>query len=49
MKQLQSTGAFQPKKAEPISVNYADALWKNGLLGDHSPQVLVDTFVLCIM
>lgn len=48
MKQLQSSGAFQTRKAEPISVDCEDILWKNGLLGDHSPQVLIDTLVFYI-
>jgi len=45
MKQLHGTGAFQPRQAEVISPDYEDLLWKERLLGDHSPQVLVDMLV----
>ena len=46
MKRLQSTGLGSTKRqAEVISVQEEDILWQQGLLGDSSPQVLLDTMV----
>ena len=42
MKQLKSTGNFEVTKAEVITEEL-DLLWNKGLLGDYSPQVLLDT------
>ena len=49
MKRLRSLGlGVKPKRAEPISVKEEGILWENGLLGSHSPQVLLHTMVyLC--
>ena len=52
MKRLRSCGFGSEKKqhAEPISVAEESILWKQGLLGSLSPQVLLDTMVfLCGM
>ena len=47
MKKQQQTPGVQtaPKKAEPIAEAEDDILWDKGLLGTHSPQVLIDTMV----
>lgn len=49
MKQLRCNGiGVQTKQAEPLSIEEEDQLWRNGHLGDHSPQVLLDTMLyLC--
>ena len=49
MKRLRSTGlGVRPKRAEPITVNEENLMWEKGLLGSHSPQVLLHTMVyLC--
>ena len=48
MKCLRSLGKHQRKKAEVIQVQQEDQLWSMGLLGDHNPQVLLDTLVYYI-
>ena len=45
MKQLKSTGNFEPNKAETIPREVEDMLWKKKLLGDTSPQLLLDTLI----
>ena len=45
MKELQSTGKYQVRKAEPISCEEENILWEKGLLGDNSPHVLVIYYV----
>ena len=41
-------GTYQRKKAEVIGIEQEDMLRKKGLLGDHSPQALLDTLVYYI-
>ena len=48
MKELQASGKYMPKKAQPITIEHEDILWEKGLLGDHSPQTLIDTLVFYI-
>ena len=48
MKELQASGKYMPKKAQPITIEHKDILWEKGLLGDHSPQALSDTLVFYI-
>ena len=49
LKSLNSTGKYVYKrKAEVITAEMEEILWQKGLLGDHSPQVLVDTLVYLI-
>ncbi len=46
MKRLRALGlGVKVRRAEPISVQEENMLWKKGLLGSHSPQVLLDTMV----
>lgn len=45
MKQLKSTGNFEPKKVETIPREVEDMLWEKELLGDTSPQLLLDTLI----
>ena len=33
------------RKAEPLTEEEEELLWRNGLLGDHSPQALLNTMV----
>jgi len=45
MKQLKATGNFEVKQAEVISAEVEDLLWSKGLLGESTPQQLLDTLV----
>lgn len=46
MKRLQSKGlGISKRQAEPISQMEEEKLWEMGLLGDHSPQALLDTMI----
>ena len=47
MKRLQSSGlGSRKKKAEPLSLEEEELLWRKSLLGDGNPQALVDTMML---
>ena len=48
MKELQASGKYMPKKAQPITIEHKDILWEKGLLGDHLPQALIDTLVFYV-
>jgi len=46
MKDLQVAGiGVKPKQADPTIFSEEEKLWQEGLLGDNSPCVLVDTLV----
>ena len=46
MKCLQAQGVGSKKKqAEPLTVEEEELLWKKGMLGDATPQSLLDTIV----
>ena len=48
MKRLQSNGLGSTRrKAEVITPEEEDKLWKKGLLGDSTPQTILDTMVFC--
>ena len=48
MKRLQSQGiGSQKRQAESLTIEDEDILWEKGLLGDSSPQTLLDTIVFC--
>ena len=48
MKRLLSQGIGSKKRqAEPLSIKDEDILWERELLGDHSPQTLLNTMVFC--
>lgn len=51
MKRLRSIGlGVTSKQAEPLTVEEENQLWEQGLLGDHSPQTLLEAiFFLCGM
>jgi len=48
MKELKSTGNYQVKKAEILTEEHEDTLWKQGLLGDKHPQQLINTLIYYI-
>ena len=48
MKELKSTGNYQVKKAEILTEEHEDTLWKQGLLGDKHPQQLLNTLIYYI-
>ena len=44
MKRLQSKGlGSQKRQAEELTVDEEEVLWEKGLLGDGTPQTLLDT------
>ena len=46
MKRLQALGVGSKKRqAEPLTEEEEEVLWQKGLLGDHTPQALLDTMV----
>ena len=46
MKRLQAKGlGSKHRQAEPITEEEEDLLWEKGLLGDHSPQALLNTII----
>ena len=48
MKRIQGSGIrSQPKQAEIMTEEEEELLWKKGLLGDSTPQSLLDTMVYC--
>ena len=49
LKQLNRTAKYvEKKRAGVITVEMEEKLWESGMLGDHSPQVLVDTVLYLI-
>lgn len=48
MKRLQTQGLGSKKRqAEEITLDEEDLLWEKGLLGDATPQTLLDTMIYC--
>ena len=46
MKRLKSAGlGSQPKQTEPLSEEDEEKLWQAKVLGDHSPQALLNTMI----
>ena len=45
MKALAGTGQFVQRKAEIITIEQENLLWEKGLLGDKTPQQLLDTII----
>ena len=49
LKWLNATGNYvEKKKANVITIEMEEVLWENGLLGDHTPEVLSNTLVYMI-
>ena len=48
MKELRHTENYQPKRAAVISEEHERLLWKKNLLGDATPQQLINTMVFYI-
>ena len=49
MKRLQSTGiGSKQKQAEPLTHKDVELLWEKNLLGDSTPQSLLDTSVVLV-
>ena len=49
LKRLNGTGKYiHKKKAGIITAEMEEVMWEKGLLGDHTPQVLIDTMVYCM-
>lgn len=48
MKLLRSSGKFKKKQSDVITEEIEDKLWEAKILGDHSPQALVDTLFFYI-
>ena len=48
IKELKATGKYQVKKAQVITEEQEDCLWEKGLLGDKTPQQLLDTLIFYI-
>lgn len=49
MKHLKVTGNFKKKQADVITEEVEDSLWDAKLLGDNSPQALIDTVFFYIL
>lgn len=49
MKDLKVTGNFKKKQADVITEEVEDSLWDAKLLGDNSPQALIDTVFFYIL
>lgn len=46
MKRLQAKGlGSSHKQAEPLTIDEEELLWQKKLLGDHSPEVLINTII----
>ena len=45
MKNLKATGQFTVQQVETITEEIEDPLWNKGILGESSPQCLLDTVV----
>ena len=48
MKELKATGNFEVRKAQPITEEIEELLWDRGMLGNSTPQALLDTMVFYI-
>ena len=49
LKRLNATGNYvEKKKANVITIEMEEMLWENGLLGDHTPEVLSNALVYMI-
>ena len=47
MKELKASGIDRPRQAGALTVEMEETLWQQGLLGDSTPQQLLDTGLLC--